>query len=275
MSSARQTETALLRLNPWAQAPWYPGTHLEASRPRRPPRVGGKRKRGARLATAQPFTASRNGPGQQRAEAGMQVLLPALGETPKTGAKSRETEQHSPRLGSPSSVLWPQPDVVPSPLPTHHPGSPDPTSSLLLDLMLHSLQPQTGIRYLQSGSTTLQVVLHGEVPGVPPPLAVERLPGGRAPLGTQGLGAKVRRRDSNPHTPTHFPSPGRKCVIWCSWNRTSPRPRRRRRSSAPGDSRDPGGAKWGVAEGVLGNVVRQLRNGCKNRGENNFTRLLV
>lgn len=137
----------------------------------------------------------------------MQVLLPALGETPKTGAKSRETEQHSPRLGSPSSVLWPQPDVVPSPLPTHHPGSPDPTSSLLLDLMLHSLQPQPGIRYLQSGSTTLQVVLHGEVPGVPPPLAVERLPGGRAPLGTQGLGAKVRRRDSNPPHRDSFPQP--------------------------------------------------------------------
>lgn len=46
-------------------------------------------------------------------------LLAALGETPKAAAKTRETEQHSPELGSRSSLPpGPKLDPIPSPLPT-------------------------------------------------------------------------------------------------------------------------------------------------------------
>ena len=37
----------------------------------------------------------------------------------------------------------------------------------------------------------------------------------------------------------------------------------------------PGGAKWAVAQGVLGNVVQKLRNGHKNRRKASFPRLLI
>lgn len=54
------------------------------------------------------------------------------------------------------------------------PGSPDPTHSSFPDPTLHSFRSQIGTRYLQSGSTILQVVLHGEARGVPSPLGLER-----------------------------------------------------------------------------------------------------
>lgn len=73
--------------------------------------------------------------------------------------------------------------------------------------MLHSLRSQTGIRYLQSGSTTLQVVLHGEVPGVPPPLAVERLPGECAPPGDSGARGESQEAGLEPVTQLFCPNP--------------------------------------------------------------------
>lgn len=55
-----------------------------------------------------------------------------------------------------------------------------------MDPLLHSLWSQTGLCYLQSGSTTLQVVLHGEAPRAPSPLAAGWLPGERVRFGTPG-----------------------------------------------------------------------------------------
>lgn len=59
---------------------------------------------------------------------------------------------------------------------------------------------QTGIRYLQSSSTTLQVVFHGEAKCVPPPLAKERLSVDAPRPGLRGLeavsGGRTRTRDT-------------------------------------------------------------------------------
>ncbi|KAM7318308.1 hypothetical protein ACRRTK_023045 [Alexandromys fortis] len=60
-------------------------------------------------------------------------------------------------------------DPSTDPRSVDRPGSPDPTPSSFPAPTLHSFRSQIGTRYLQSGSTILQVVLHGEARGVPSP----------------------------------------------------------------------------------------------------------
>lgn len=72
-------------------------------------------------------------------------------------------------VGSPAP-----PRPPPSSLHADRPGSPAPTPSSSPDPTLLSFGSQTETRYLQSGSTVLQVVLHGEARGVPLPLGEER-----------------------------------------------------------------------------------------------------
>ena len=119
---------------------------------------------------------------------------------PKTGRLSSiptlKTRFSSPTPQAPSLTDPKSPPFNSTFLP--HRPSPHPTSSSFLDPMLHCLRSHTGVGYLQSSSTTLQVVLHGEAQRVPPPLAEERLHGEYTPPLTQALVARFRRRDSNP-----------------------------------------------------------------------------
>lgn len=80
------------------------------------------------------------------------------------------------RLSRPWATVWsPAPPRPPlRSLHTDRQGSPEPTPSSFPDPTLHSLRSLVGTRYLQSGSTILQVVLHGEARGVPSPLGEER-----------------------------------------------------------------------------------------------------
>ena len=150
---------------------------------------------------------------------------------------------HSQRLGSPSSLLrFPSPHpTIPRSLHTNPRYSPHPTSSSFLDPKIHSLRSQTGVPYLQSSSTTLQVVLHGGAQRVPPPLAAERLTGECAPPRTQGLAAS---REAGLEPATRRFTPGRKCVTGRPGSPTLPRPQRRRPSSVPRDSREARSGEW-------------------------------
>ena len=112
--------------------------------------------------------------------------------------------------------------------------------------------------------------------GVPPPLAVETLPGECSPPRTQGLGAKVRRRDSNPPHSDSVPTPEEVRNPTLLESDVAPPPAAEAELCAQRLTGPlPGGAKWGVAQGVLGNVVQKLRNGHKNRRKASFPRLLI